>query len=625
MNDVKTRGRILWGREVTALDRYSIFDRIINLKFIRAKGDGFTLRSDYEIVTDRTPAGNTHVVRIKQKPEIKLSYKQVANTVAIEVDVEVTNLFFRTRKEGDSAFAAEQNPVETIIAQVGYINQFPDWTKASFSEDRKMLSKFYNLEDMDNFGRTTEEGVNSGRQIVIQVLSSYTKGNPPDHVTYFQGIIGTMENALRWAHEDAGVDDNYGQSGHDMTRYSEIEKVLLMLVTRRFIKPSVVHRIEDDGGKQTVTIYGYKDYTDKGGGDPDTAWTALTLDGSGVLSWQDAERFGVTCSVSDYLKRLPANKVRAYTPGGVAVLGDNSVIPVIEQQNSVGSQLVKIQGCYPDIRWYEMSNGNYYIYHVSESQDALFRTAFVRLLRKNNLVTLPAIYDMTFNGTRQIRCPFISFISPLQTVRFRSRYAIGTLVGYYYHPKEEDDFYMVLQAQVEVSTTGDENDMTLVCTDAPSEGAMRAIEEAEAAQEAEEEKAVQEQRKRNRWYKDVVELVPFVTGKRTNSSWSQVAVINLIQNVGSDEDPAWIEQHRSLSNGNIREAMLQLKEWNRDGYFGGEGGTNGRRYDLETAVYGFDPSDPEQRFPVVYPGEKIRVQLPWRAAYPGDAEVAKPA
>jgi hypothetical protein len=197
-------------------------------------------------------------------------------------------------------------------------------------------------------------------------------------------------------------------------------------------------------------------------------------------------------------------------------------------------------------------------------------------------------------------------------------------VGYYYQPKEEDNFYMVLQAQVEFSTTGDENTMTLVCTDAPGDEGRAAVAEAEAAQKKAEDDAVKEQQKRNRWYKDTVELVPFIMGKRTNSSWSQVAVINLIQNIGPDEDPAWIAEHRSLGNANIRAAMLQLKDWNPD-YFGGEGGTQGRRYDLETAIYGFDPSDPDQRFPVVYPGEVFNLKLPWRAAYPDGSEVTKPA
>jgi hypothetical protein len=619
MSSVKTRGRILRGSETGSLDRYALIDRIINLKFIRSKGDSFTLRSDYELVVDRTPEKNVHIKRVYQKPSIKLSYKQVANEVAIEVDIEITNLFIRIGKEGDSAFAAEQNPVETIIAQVGYINQFTDWTKVPLSDDKQVLSRFYNLEDAGSTGTTIEDGVNTGKRLVVQVLASYTRGNPPDQVTYFQGIIGTMEESLWWNHENVPVDSNYGQSGFDMAHYSEIEKVFLMLVTRRFIRPSIVHRIERDGAAQKVVIYGYNDDTGSRSG-----WTELPLDGSGVLSWEDAEKFGVVCAVSDYLKNAEANKVRSYTPDGVVVLGDNTVIPVIEQQSTLGAQMVKIRQCYPDIRWYEMSNGSYYIYHDAESEDALFRTAFVRLLRRDNLVTLPAIYDMTFEGTRQIRCPFISFISPLQTVRFRSRYSIGTLVGYYYHPKEGDDFYLVLQSQVEFSTTGEENTMTLVCTDAPSEEAMNAIEEAEAEQERAEEQVTQEQQKRNRWYRETIELVPFVMGKRTNSSWSQVALINLIQNVGSDEDPAWVEEHRSLADENIRTAMLQLKKWNL-GYFGGEGGTQGRRYDLETAIYGFDPSDPGQRFPVIYPGEKIDVRLPWRAVYPDDAEVVKPA
>jgi hypothetical protein len=622
MSNVTTRGKILRGKETMALDRYSLFDRVINLKFVRAKGDSFTLRSDYEIVRDRTAEKNVHIVKVAQKPDIKVTYKQVANTVAIEVDIEVTNLFFRLQKEGDSAFAAEQNPVETIVVQMGYIRQFPDWTKVP-PKDKNILPSFYALEDADSLGRTSEDGVNSGRQIVVQVLSSYTKSNPPDQVTYFQGIIGTMEGGLRWNRENDAVDDTYDQSGYDMASYSEIEKTLLMLITRRFVKPSILHRLEDDGETQKVVIYGHKDYTDGRDEEIDTGWTELTLDDSGILSWEDAEKFGVTCVVSKYLRNMAANKVRAYAPDGVIVLGDNSVIPVVEQQNSIGAQLVKIRQCYPDMRWYEMSNGSYYMYHASETQDALFRAAFVRLLRTNNLVTLPAIYDMTFTGTRQIRCPFISFISPLQTVRFRSRYSVGTLVGYYYHPKAEDNFYTVLQAQVEFRTTGDENTMTLTCIDAPSEEKMKAIEDAEREQEQAEQEAEREQQKRNRWYKDVIELVPFAVGKRTNSSWSQVAIINLIQNVGSDEDPAWVEEHRSLSNDNIRTAMLQLKEWNKDEYFGGEGGTNGRRYDFETAVYGFDPSDPEQRFPVVYPGEKIAVRLPWRAAYPDDAEVEK--
>jgi hypothetical protein len=194
-------GTVLKDVRLTDLDQFALFDRIINVMFERAKSPPFVIRSDYEVAFDANK--KPYFIPIKQKPGIKVTYKQVANSVAIEVGVEVAGLYFTTEKAGDSIFEAEENPVTDMIIQMGYRNQFPNWTQPPLNADGEdeaadinRLKMFY---AMDNFTiRGKQELMDTGLQLKVQVLSAYPEGNPPDRVVHFQGVVANLSYGLVW-------------------------------------------------------------------------------------------------------------------------------------------------------------------------------------------------------------------------------------------------------------------------------------------------------------------------------------------------------------------------------------------------------------------------------------------
>jgi len=222
--------------EITADD---LFDKIINLKFIRKSGKSFSVRSDYEPVFHKD--GTVSFKRCVQKPDIKIEYKQVAEQVAIEVDIRITNLFVG---DGDKESLENMNtvsgdPVQWVNVQMGYRAQFPDWTDLTHKSD---ISRFY---DLDDNSITSATGIMKGSQIVVQILTAYQESYPPDRVTYFKGIVGSMEAGLRWNHTEADLVKGYKDP--EVPRdLSEMEEVLFQFITRRFIRSSVLHIAETE-------------------------------------------------------------------------------------------------------------------------------------------------------------------------------------------------------------------------------------------------------------------------------------------------------------------------------------------------------------------------------------------
>ena len=591
-----------------------LFDKIINLKFVRKKGGSFTIRSDYEAVhhSDNT----VELVPCTQKPEIKVTYRQVAESVAIEVDIRVTNLFICAEglSSPDAVNTADGDPVQWCIIQMGYRSQFPNLSKP---KRRINVNQFY---DLNNNALDEEKSVFLGRQIVVQILTGYEESYPPDKITYFKGIVGTMETGLYWSHTEADLKKGYNIANFP-AKQSEIEDAAFMFITCRFVRPSVLHNIEtitekvvtESGDektsyKQKLNVYEYVDGEGK--------WHELTPFGNGVMSVEIAQKIGILCFASSVLKKKSAYALYTYGLTGEAArraVGKIPAAPYDDMRTSVGAQLVSLQQHYPFLRWYQLSDGNYYLYHGKEKDTDMWADPYVKRLQKEKPVVLPAIYDMTPQGTRTIRCPFISFLSPMQTVLFQSRYTLGSLVSFFYPPKT--NAFLVITAEIEFSTTGEENKMTLLCVDLPMQeitldentGAIQAVMPDEVSEEA------QVGEKENwRWSEQTLTVVLHKTGATdTDSSWSNIVKKELL-----DAAMNWVEGNKPTE----KTALEALKEWNPD-YFDDGKAYMQRGNSIENNKAGIGGRC-NIKVPWLKTGDEIIVRRPFQPEYPEDEKAA---
>jgi hypothetical protein len=327
------------GRDSLEPSGDNLDDRIINLKFIRKSGRSFIIRSDYEAV--HHDDGSISFKKCVEKPDIKVEYRQVAESVAIEVDIEISGFAVgdAEKESAGSMDSVDGDPVMCCIVQMGYRAQFPDWTAPERSGN---IAQFY---DLNNNAISSEVEVRRGRQILVQILTGYSESYPPDRKIVFKGIIGTMENGLRWNHTEKDLIQGYGDSAFP-DGFSEIEEVLFQFITRRFIRPSVLHIAETDQDftnkealagnikknfKQKIRIY---NHGNKGWKDP-------PLLDNGIMSVEDANKFGVICTVSRSLRGLEANARYGYglTPEEAAALNPIPPSSFDDMQDTLGGSL----------------------------------------------------------------------------------------------------------------------------------------------------------------------------------------------------------------------------------------------------------------------------------------------
>jgi hypothetical protein len=660
------------GPESLTITTEDLFDRIINIEFVRKSSRRFTLRSDYEPVYHKD--GTISFKTCAQKPDIKISYKQVAESVAIEVDIEITNLFIGDgdKESIESMNTAEGDPVQWCTVQMGYRKQFPDWRKAGKTTD---LTRFWDI-SRDNITNAAEP--RRGSQINVQILTGYTKSYPPDKVTYFKGILGTFEHGLYWQHtkEDLKAED-YGDKEFP-EGLSDIERVLFQFITRCFIRPGIRHLVETTVGAtneeaisntmnrkyagQRVRVYeAEKPAEDTSyleslnisdrlgkfnkkayvcGGESRNSflpshkapavcqWTYLELVESGVMSVKDANEYGIICHVSRTLQGIPANFLYGYglTVAQAKALGPVSMAQFGAMMNTFGGQLVALQCHYPFIRWYALPDGNFYFYHERDTDEDLRADPFIKKMQKENLVFLPAVYDITPSGTRTIRCPFTSFISPMTTVIFQSRHSIGSLVGYYYPPKT--NAYLVITAAIEFATVTDANTMELMCVDVPP-NEVKVLDTGDVYVEGLDDPPVQELPKRQErpwpWLERVLTIAVRKTEPTNTSRWWAGIVSEELK--PSFRPKTWPTD--PLESQSFEKLALEaLKEWNPE-YFD----PNSEYMARSQNEYGFSNENAiggiggRTGIKVCWlkPGDKIVVRYPFQAEYPPDSKITEEA
>jgi hypothetical protein len=621
----------------SVLSADNLDDRIINLKFIRKSGRWFTIRSDYEPVFhgDDTVSFKPCV----EKPDIKVSYKQVAESVAVEVNIEVNNLTMGDGEKADLHMdAADGDPVQWCVIQMGYRAQFPDWSQ---TKDTAGIQRFY---DLNNSALTQAAAVSGGSQILVQILTGYPISYPPDKVMYFKGIIGTMENGLRWQH---GVDElvkGYGDPAFP-DNFSALEEVLFQFVTRRFVRPSVPHiahtvqdftsqeamdAVTEKQFEQRIVIYDYDGYPQPGADaldrlrvsalkaedalDDKKTWKMLPVTENGIMTIEDANRFGVICIVSKTLRSMAADSL----PGHVLdaeqadALGPVPPSPFNTMVDALGGQLVMIQKQYPFLRWYELMDGSFFFYHKDDTDKDLWTDPFIKKMQKDNTRLLPAVYDITAAGMRTIRCPFMSFISPMMTVLFQSRFSIGTLTSYFYPVKT--NAFLVITSSVEFATVQDINTAELACVDLPpheveiNEETGEVVVKEDARDDKTPEVARMQEARNERWVEQQLKVVKHRTNAaETFSSWGNIVTNEVLNDARPESWPEGTALDEKL-------ALETLKGWN-PGYFDA-----GQKYmkrgnsieNLGTGIGGRTGI----KVPWLEAGDVITIRRPFQAEYP---------
>lgn len=473
--DLTSANYIVSGEELITCPYPSrMFDRIINVKFQRKSRDEvgnkqyFTIRSDYELQYNRDKT--VSIAKCSQKPSMHLSYKQVANDIAISVVLKVGGLYIDRELTGEEIDSADGNPVEWMTIQMGYFDEFPAWDKITTDDD---LKRFFELEDRMKV---------YGKQLRVQVLNCYPEGSPPDRVWVFNGVVATLETGLRWEPTAEMLVPNYGNDSFPKDM-SKIEAMLYQWITRRFVRPEVESEVVlktlvgEDGSSyqevESIKIRGYYHYFDNTA-DP-LQWEKLDLDNDGLMTMRDANMFGVRCHCSEKLRNIVAtfDPNRLGMTGGKTVadaLGSLGASPVDytmfnEQHLTLGPQINAIKKQFGFLRWYPLTSGDIYFYHRDQSTRQMYGDNFVTTGMKENALKLAAVYDITVSGTRTIRCPFTRFIDPMTTILFQSRYRTIDSVGFYTQPKRGMDAFLALLVSIEFSTDDESNEMSIMCVD----------------------------------------------------------------------------------------------------------------------------------------------------------------
>lgn len=409
-------------------DHNAFYDKIINVKLIRSernedgtikeggKKEEFVIRSDYEIVY--TNGGKScYFKRCYYKPQIKIHYEQVADTTAINVELEITNLHAFTDTEKQN-FSLNQLPISSVEIHIGYFNQFPD-----FANPRNMFS----IDDFYEMSPAFEKGTSI---LKCSVLAVYPTKVPPDSVTMFKCVVGEVTTPF---YSEADEEDfSYKPM---VAGKSIMERVFWYMITKRFFKEE--------------TAYAEK---------------KIVKDAKGLMDDSSATLYGVKVFLSDGIKSPKGALLEAYSPS-VPEDADADKVFYVKQSDKLAKTLDNIREAgFPNLRFYPLPDGDYIAFDVSEKlSDILASVGLPKELSIPN--TPPAIYSMAFGAVRTIRCPFWSLLKPFQKIEFQSRYNSSSMVGYFYQPQKGQDTFIAIRCTIDFATCSEENEMILMCVD----------------------------------------------------------------------------------------------------------------------------------------------------------------
>ena len=213
---------IFYSSDLSNSKHVGLFDRIINIKFIRKDGTYFTLHSDYEPMWAN---GSLFFKPCQPKPEIRVTYTQYQGTM-INVDIFVTNLNIKespdqtlkdaqvisnlsavsadirqgnTTNQPNDVLSSKGNIITKAIIEMGYRGDFYNWSRyrEKYSgKEAEVYDAYQNLEGLDRFSTPlsdTQLLFGKHRRCVVTIEWAVNISNPPDRVTQFHGYVGNSE------------------------------------------------------------------------------------------------------------------------------------------------------------------------------------------------------------------------------------------------------------------------------------------------------------------------------------------------------------------------------------------------------------------------------------------------
>lgn len=606
------------GRATVSLNTNDMFDRIVNLRFIHKPATAgaiprsWSIRSDYEV--EYWQGGMQYIV-IKQKPAIKVSMKYVSNKVAINITVDVTNLFIKNPIDLEGS-----EPLQQVEIQMGYRSQFPNWVNdpGYVNLNRTMFDSLFDGTQMFNQPFATPP-----TKIVAQVLSTEKLTNPPDMVTRFNCVIGSMDDALNWFYDPTPkvlseqISRQRSANWLDKDPVNLLPVTFFLLITRRFVRTNIKHDINsritqatpDSPQKveQIVTIYT----------DTLQPTTTLVLE-DGRMTAFDADRYGVVIFMSNTLWNTPLQELPRW---GLSDTQKEQVVPIkhnvpTELYVRLEAQLNAICNEFPFIKFLSLGDGNVYAYHVLETSDGyldFFKSSFINDNQNasNKIVKLPAVYDIQWGGTRQIRMPYFSGIAPMMTVAFQARYALNNLIGNFYKPAPGHVFFLVLLMDILFGTVGQsDNEMTLTCTDiqgpqTPTTDALGNIIPAPAVV------YVSPPARSKTWAEITLTVVEDYTGAANTTDTTWATLINRLIASAQGEEALW-----GTTPPTAGEALDALAGWNPTVFSGSRISTY---YSPESSNYGVNLPRIFSKWNPIVPGvpDTIVVRVPF---WPSDSD-----
>lgn len=480
-----------------------LFDRVINLKLTTGKStkndsgvivaqDEFVIRSDFEIYnanyfkqvySDKEVPNELYMRKCRQKPSIKVQYKQVAQGTAIQLDIFVTNFFVLT-KEGKALmqFNNDTYPLNKVEVQMGYFGQFAQPYRQSGGVPS--IKEFFEMKAPPTV-----------QVIVCTVEYVQTDKLPPDATLHIHGFVAnsfgapvsSMKTKFKiWSPPITEAPDQVLNLPHWFYNF----------VTRRFLRDNVITEnmslTTDTGGylesgeelrkgKPVVTnkggasYLGVHVYTSRGVLENIPKLTVKTSKGVTKVVpfyWQATFSSNAVKTLnnikslvsSDYRFKMLLNgdylfytKEEASKPEFMQETDWFMYSPAlgkaeIDYKDTEG-KMGKVRGI-RKVSWAEI---------MAETGSAEENKVWVESgVEKSNI--LPAVYNITTDALCTIVCPYFFFINPFDTVKFKCRYSLGGLVSYYANFGASEDEFTILWQTISFATVEDVNECMMVAT-----------------------------------------------------------------------------------------------------------------------------------------------------------------
>ena len=283
---------------------------------------------------------------------------------------------------------------------------------------------------------------------------------PPDSVLRIHGYVGEIYSdpiaITKVVSPVKAVEKPVASSGTDL------EKVLFENITRRYY--NIGNNINEENIrslKSNLPVSQVK-------GIPST----IGWDANGLMSEDDAKKYGVKVFLSDGVNKLKLPKKKA---------SDNSEVDqnvYFEAGWTIGQTIARIMSYLSAELEFTFSNeGDVLVYtpkEMVEDIQGIADTIDTQGVYKHTVLAdkllyngkLPAVYNINIDAVATIVCPFFTFIEPFQYVEFASRYALTSTVAYYASYAPTISRFLVISASISFATVDEINEVQITAVSA---------------------------------------------------------------------------------------------------------------------------------------------------------------